>query len=101
MCPFSFFCRYGLNASAIKTAELQPTDSGLIIHGVLEEVLSESDIISLNMPLNDSTRGFISADKIALMKPTAVFINCARGPIVDNAALAKALNEDKLGFAYT
>ena len=40
MCPFSFFCRYGLNASAIKTAELQPTDSGLIIHGVLEEVLS-------------------------------------------------------------
>lgn len=41
MCPFSFFCRYGLNASAIKTAELQPTDSGLIIHGVLEEVLSQ------------------------------------------------------------
>ena len=40
-----------------------------------------------------------SADKIALMKPDTVFINCARGPIVDNAALAKALNEDKLGFA--
>ena len=40
-CPFSFFCRYGLNANAIKTAELQPTDSGLIIHGVLESVLSQ------------------------------------------------------------
>ena len=34
-----------------------------------------------------------------MMKPDAVFINCARGPIVDNEALAKALNEDKLGFA--
>ncbi len=41
MCPFSFFCRYGLKANAIKTAQLQPTDSGLIIHGVLEEVLSK------------------------------------------------------------
>lgn len=65
----------------------------------LNEVLSESDIISLNLPLNDSTRGFISEDKIALMKKDAVFINCARGSIVDNNALAKALNEDRLGFA--
>ena len=53
----------------------------------------------MNLPLNDSTRGFLSKDKIALMKKDAVFINCARGPIVDNQALADALNEDKLGFA--
>jgi D-3-phosphoglycerate dehydrogenase len=74
------------------------TDLG-IEYKSLEEVLSESDIISLNLPLNASTRGFISADKIAMMKKDAVFINCARGPIVDNAALAKALNEDRLAFA--
>ncbi|MCQ2452572.1 MAG: 2-hydroxyacid dehydrogenase [Oscillospiraceae bacterium] len=65
----------------------------------LDEVLSQSDIISLHLPNNKETRGFISREKIALMKPDAVFINCARGPIVDNAALADALNEDKLGFA--
>ena len=63
------------------------------------EVMSESDIVSLNLPLNSQTRGFISAELIAKMKPDAVFINCARGPIVDNDALARALNEDKLGFA--
>ena len=40
-CPFSFFCQYGLKAKAVKAAQLQPTDSGLIIHGVLEAVLSK------------------------------------------------------------
>lgn len=65
----------------------------------LDEVLSSSDIISLNLPLNDSTKGFISKEKISIMKKDAVFINCARGPIVDNTALAEALNGDKLGFA--
>lgn len=73
-------------------------DSG-IEYKTLDEVLTDSDIISLNLPLNEETRGFLSADKIAKMKQDAVFINCARGPIVDNAALAKALNENKLGFA--
>ena len=56
----------------------------------LDEVLEQSDIISLNLPLNNETRGFISREKIAKMKPDAVFINCARGPIVDNKALADA-----------
>ena len=62
-------------------------------------MLSESDIVSLNLPLNNETRGFLSKEKIALMKPDTVFINCARGPIVDNAALAEALDQDRLGFA--
>ena len=65
----------------------------------LEEVLSTSDIVSLNLPLNAETRGFLSADKIALMNENTIFINCARGPIVDNEALAKALNDGKLGYA--
>lgn len=65
----------------------------------LEEVLSSSDIVSLNLPLNGETRGFMSAERIAMMKPDTIFINCARGPIVDNEALARALDEDKLGYA--
>ena len=65
----------------------------------LEEVLAESDIVSLHLPLNGETRRFLNADRIALMKRDAVFINCARGPIVDNQALADALNEGRLGYA--
>ena len=72
-------------------------------HGVemksLEEVLSESDIVSIHLPLNASTRGFLTKERIGLMKPSAVLINCARGPIIDNDALADALNEDRLAFA--
>ena len=70
-----------------------------IVYKSLEEVLSESDIISLNLPLNAETKGFIGRKQIAQMKSDAVFINCARGAIVDNTALAEALNEGKVGFA--
>ena len=59
----------------------------------LEELLSTCDIISLHVPLNASTKGLISEKEIALMKPNAVLINTARGPVVDSKALADALNE--------
>ena len=65
----------------------------------LEELMRRSDIISLHTPSNASTRGLISRDLIALMKPTAIFVNCARGPIVDSAALADALNEGRIAGA--
>lgn len=93
------FQAFGAKVIAYNRSEKEEAKALGVEYKSLEEVLSESDIVSLNLPLNDSTRGFISADKIALMKKDAVFINCARGPIVDNAALARALNEDRLGFA--
>ncbi len=65
----------------------------------LEELMAKSDIVSLHVPNNASTKGMIGAEQIALMKKTALFINCARGPIVDNAALAKALCEGKIAGA--
>ncbi len=65
----------------------------------LEELMERSDIVSLHVPNNASTRGMIDASLIARMKKTALFINCARGPIVDNAALAKALEEGKIAGA--
>ena len=93
------FLAFGAKVIAYNRSENEEAKALGIEYKSLDEVLSESDIISLNLPLNASTRGFISAECIAKMKKDAVFINCARGPIVDNAALAKALNEDKLGFA--
>ena len=65
----------------------------------LDELMSESDIISLHVPSNAQTKGLISAEKIALMKPNAVLINTARGPVLDSQALAVALNADKIAGA--
>lgn len=65
----------------------------------LEQLMEQSDIVSLHVPNNAATKGMIYADLIARMKKTALFINCARGPIVDNAALAKALEEGKIAGA--
>ncbi|UJF15992.1 2-hydroxyacid dehydrogenase [Jeotgalibaca sp. MA1X17-3] len=62
----------------------------------LDDLMKRSDIISLHVPLQPSTRGMISAEKLALMKEDAILINTARGPIVDNDALAEALNQGKI-----
>ncbi len=53
----------------------------------------------MHVPLNESTKGLISKDEIALMKPDAVLINTARGPVVDSEALAEALNNGKIAGA--
>lgn len=62
----------------------------------IETLMKESDIVTLHMPNNKETKGFIDKEKLDLMKENAILINCARGPIVDNDYLAKLLNEDKL-----
>lgn len=62
----------------------------------LSELLSTSDILSIHCPLNEHTRSLIGAEQLAQMKPSAILINVARGGIVDEAALADALNEKRL-----
>ena len=65
----------------------------------LDELLKESDFISLHAYLSAETRGLIGADQFNLMKPTAVFINTARGAMVDHQALTRALQSGKLAAA--
>jgi phosphoglycerate dehydrogenase-like enzyme len=64
-----------------------------------KELLENSEIISLHLPLNNDTRGIISKDEFALMQPGTLLINAARGEIVDQAALAEALESGHLGGA--
>jgi (S)-sulfolactate dehydrogenase len=65
----------------------------------LDELIATADVVSLHVPLVDSTRGLFNATRIAAMKPGAVLINTARGGIVDEAALATALKSGHLGGA--
>ena len=65
----------------------------------IDTLLTQSDIVSLNLVLNDATRGFLSAERIARMKPGAILVNTARGALVDEAALIAALQSGHIRHA--
>ena len=65
----------------------------------LEELFRESDILTVNCPLTEETRNLVNAERLALMRPTAYLINTARGPIVDQKALSRALVEGRIAGA--
>lgn len=65
----------------------------------LDELLGWADVVSIHAPLNERTRGLIGARELARMKPSAILINVARGGIVDEAALAAALDRGELAGA--
>ena len=65
----------------------------------LEELFRRSDILCVNCPLTPETHHIVNAERLALMKPTAYFINTARGPIVDQKALTKVLQENRIAGA--
>ncbi|QJP14974.1 hydroxyacid dehydrogenase [Starkeya sp. ORNL1] len=65
----------------------------------LDDVLSESDVVSLHVPSNPATRGMIGRDQLARMKPNAYLINTARGALIDEAALAEALVAGRIAGA--
>lgn len=65
----------------------------------LSELLAQSDAVSLHVPLTRDTRGLIDASRIAQMKPDAILVNTARGGVVDEAAVGRALRAGRLGGA--
>ncbi len=65
----------------------------------LDSLLSESDVVSLHAPLTPATRGLIGRDRLARMRPGSVLVNTARGPLIDEEALAEALRTGRPGAA--
>jgi phosphoglycerate dehydrogenase-like enzyme len=74
-----------------------PPDGTVLV--ALDALLSQSDVVTLHVPLLDQTRGLIGTRELALMKPTAVLVNASRGGVVDEIALADALRSRRLAAA--
>lgn len=70
-----------------------------VIHVDLDTLFTESDVVSLHCPLTSETEGLINTRRLMMMKDTAILINTSRGPVVDEAALAEALNTGQIAGA--
>lgn len=90
---------FGCNVLAYNRSEKEDLEKIGVKYVDLDTLLQKSDVVSIHLPQNESTIGLMSREKIALMKSTAILVNAARGPIVDNKALAEALYEGKLAGA--
>jgi D-3-phosphoglycerate dehydrogenase len=82
----------GLPAAAVAERGAEKVDD-------LSSLLAVADVVSLHLPLTERTRHLIGAAEIAQMKPTAILVNAARGPLVDEAALAEALRKERIAGA--
>jgi len=90
---------FGCDLIAYSRSESQKAKELGIEYLSIEELFEKSDIISLHVPHTPETEGMINANLINRMKESAIFINTARGPIVDSEALADALNDEKIAGA--
>jgi D-3-phosphoglycerate dehydrogenase / 2-oxoglutarate reductase len=88
----------GLGMEVIVYNRTPQADAGVRLVD-LDTLLASSDVVSLNLVLNDETRGFIDAARIARMKPGVILINTARGALVDGEALVAALKSGHIGHA--
>lgn len=93
------FKAFGANLIGYNRSEKQEAKNLGVELVELDELLQRADIVSVHLPLNDETKHLLNKDKLSLMKESAVMINVARGPIIDDAALADLLNDGKIAGA--
>ncbi len=89
---------FGMKVAVFTSKAQEDLPEGYVKMG-LAELMATSDVVSVHCPLLPETRGLVSAAMIDRMRPSAVFINTARGPIVDESALAEALNSGRIAAA--
>lgn len=89
----------GFGMRVLRHDPLAPDDDNLSWSVDFLTLLAESDIISLHVPLTESTRGLIGQDELGVMKPTATLVNTSRGGVVDEAALLAALRDNVIHSA--
>ena len=89
----------GCEVLACSRSKAPGTSDGITKFVGFDELLTQSDIISLHVPLTAETKGMIGPEQLDKMKQTAMLINAARGPVVDSAALADALNKGQIAAA--
>ena len=89
---------FGMRVVAVTSKDADRLPAG-ITKVTLPEMLAQSDIVSLHCPLTPDTQHLINAESLRLMKPTAILINTGRGPLVDEQAVADALNAGQI-YAY-
>lgn len=87
---------FGMNVIAFTSKNQDELPSGIMKAESLESMLRESDVVSLHCPLTETTRQMINATTLSEMKPSAILINTGRGQLVDENALADALNNGVL-----
>ncbi|KAL3484536.1 D-isomer specific 2-hydroxyacid dehydrogenase [Aspergillus germanicus] len=90
---------FGLRTVYYNRSQLAPEQAAGAEYVSFEKLLAESDIISVNVPLTAKTKHLIGAPELARMKPGVVIVNTARGAIIDEAALANALQSGHVGAA--
>lgn len=86
---------FGMQVKAMTSKKAEDLPAG-IQKAELQSLLASADVVSLHCPLTEGTRHLIHRETIRLMKPSAILINTGRGPLVDDEALAEALNEGRL-----
>ncbi len=90
---------FGMRVLAYSRTQKAEAVSRGIRYVELDELLSQSDIVSLHVPLNAETKNLINEQKLSIMKKSAILINTARGPVVDSQALAEALKNGSIAGA--
>ena len=90
---------FGMKVLAFDSYQIKELESDTLKYVELDELLTQSDVISLHCPLFENTKGIINKDSLAKMKPGAMLINTSRGPLVVEADLAEALNNGTIAGA--
>jgi len=99
----AYHCQKGFDMNVIyydvKQNEAFEKETGARFCATVEEVLRDADVVSIHVPLLDSTKHLINADRLKMMKKTAYLINTSRGPVVDEVALVEALKAGTIAGA--